>query len=112
MSSDYFLGLWLIWLVWRHTNQMAARPKSAGLAEDLEAGAEPALEDLELEANGEPAAGTDTAESGDREEGERSRRMRKQNRRYLGWLRHNEEDGSDVEARSLHHFFFAIFGQF
>ncbi|KAJ6491004.1 hypothetical protein C8R45DRAFT_1137955 [Mycena sanguinolenta] len=66
--------------------------QSMGLAEDLEAGAEPALDDLE--ANGEPA---DTVENADREEGGRSKRTRKPNRRYLGWLHHDDKDGSDVE---------------
>jgi hypothetical protein len=48
--------------------------RSAGLAEDLEAGAEPAPEDFE--ANGDPAPGSDTAESADGEEGGRSKRSR------------------------------------
>jgi hypothetical protein len=71
--------------------------QSAGLAEDLEAGAEPAPEDLELDANSEPAAGA----GGDEEEEGRSRRKRKQNRQYLGWLRHDDDDGSDVEEREF-----------
>ncbi|KAF8158683.1 hypothetical protein K438DRAFT_1777022 [Mycena galopus ATCC 62051] len=57
--------------------------RSAGLAEDLEAGAEPAAEDLEADSEAGPGA--------DKEEG-RGRRTRKRNRRYLGWLWHDDED--------------------
>ncbi|KAF8209582.1 hypothetical protein K438DRAFT_1753926 [Mycena galopus ATCC 62051] len=57
--------------------------RSAGLAEDLEAGAEPAAEDLEADSEAGPGA--------DKEEG-RDRKTRKRNRRYLGWLWHDNED--------------------
>jgi hypothetical protein len=57
--------------------------RSAALAEDLEADSEPM----------EPQAMED---AGNLEEG-RGKRARKPNRLYLGWLRHNDSDDSEVE---------------
>ncbi|KAJ7828141.1 hypothetical protein B0H14DRAFT_2594805 [Mycena olivaceomarginata] len=97
-DSDVAVAAVIAYVANKRKGRVARKPaveggglRSAGLAKDLEAGAEPAPDS---EDNGEPAPGVEMTESADAEEGGRGKRIRKKNRRYLGWLQHDDEDAA------------------